>query len=146
MGRALPVGRPEQRDVEFHGPLIGEPQQGPAVVAERVRDLPLGCLGPHRDGLHPLRRVARQVLLHECWLAGPDADHGQRPVPQCWQDRIAHHVEVVDQMALCRTGTIEKLLVEVAQRHPVALVVRSAHRLIIAARVRTPRTAGGVAH
>ena len=49
---------------------------------------------------------------------GPDADHGQRPVPQCWQDRIAHHVEVVDQMALCRTGTIEKLVVEVAQRHP----------------------------
>ena len=55
-------------------------------------------------------------------------------------------VRVVDQIALGRTGTIEKLLVEVTKWHPVALVVRSAHRLIIAARVRTLRTAGGVAH
>jgi hypothetical protein len=37
-------------------------------------------------------------------------------------------------MALGATGTIEELLVEVAQRHTLTLVVRSAHRLIIADR------------
>jgi hypothetical protein len=70
----------EERDVVFHGTLISEPQQCPAVIAQGVRDFPPRSIGPDLRSGDPLRRVLGKVLLHEWRLTGSDADDRQRPI------------------------------------------------------------------
>src|SRR3546814_9451664 len=60
------------------GALVREPQQRLAVVAERVGDLALRRLGPQVDGANEVRRVLRDVLLHERLLPAVHPDHRQR--------------------------------------------------------------------
>ena len=74
-----PVGA-HQGGVILDRALVGEPQQRPPVVAQRVRHVPLRRLRPPLHGADPVRRVLRHVLLHERFLAAMDADHRQRPV------------------------------------------------------------------
>ena len=68
---------------------------------------------------HPLRRVLRDVLLHERLLPAVHADHRQRPVAQLGQDAVGHRVEVVDEVALGRAGPVEQRLIEVRERDAV---------------------------
>ena len=84
-----PSAGPDQRGVVLHGALVGEPQQGAAVVAERVGHLAPGGLRPQRHGPHPRRGVLGHVLLHERRLAAQHPDHRQRPVPQLGDDPVA---------------------------------------------------------
>ena len=63
------------------------------------------------------------VLLHERGLAPSHPDDRQRPVAQLGKDPVAHVVEVVDQIALRRSGTVEQRLVEVGQIDPVPRLV-----------------------
>ena len=116
--------------VVLDGALVGEPQQRAAVVAQRVGHVPLRRLGPQLHRAHPRRRVLRDVLLHEGFLAAVDPDHRQRPVFEHGKDPVAHRVQVVHQVPLGRVGAVEQRLVEVGQRHPVPLftTVLGAHR------------------
>ncbi len=100
--------------------LVGEPQQRPAVVAQRVRHVPLRRLGPPAHRAHPVGRVLRHVLLHEGFLAAMDADDRQRPVLEHGKDPVADGVEVVHEVTLRRTGAIEKGCVQVRQRDAIA--------------------------
>ena len=100
--------RPHQRRVVLDRPLVGEPQQRAAVVAERVGHVALGGLRPEPHGLHPVGRVLRDVLLHERLLAPVHPDHRQRPVLELGEDPVAHAVEVVDQVALGGLGPVEE--------------------------------------
>ena len=121
------VGRPVQpvgecqRRVVLDGPLVGEPQQRAPVVAQGVGDRALGRLGPQWQALHPLRRVRREVLLHERRLAAGHPDHRQRPVAQHREDPLVHGVEVVDELALGGASALEQRLVEVGQLDAVTL-------------------------
>ena len=128
MGEAVRAVDRDQRGVVLDRPLVGEPQERAPVVAQRVRHVALRRLGPHRDGADPLRRVLGDVLLHERLLAAVDADHRERAVLQRGEDAIAHRVEVVDEVALGRVGTVEQRLVEVGERDTVTgLVGLGAH-------------------
>ena len=77
------------RRVELDRPLAREPQQGAAVVAERVADLAVGRLRPDGHRGDPVGRVGGQVLLHERLLPGPYPQHRQRAVAQLGQDPAA---------------------------------------------------------
>src|SRR3546814_4568214 len=90
------------------GALVREQQQRLAVVAERVGDLALRRLGPQVDGANEVRRVLRDVLLHERLLPAVHPDHRQRPVLEPGQDAVAHGVEVVDEVSLRRPGAVEE--------------------------------------
>ena len=120
----LPVPAPgaDQRRVVLDRPLVGEPQQRPAVVAQRVLDLAPRGLRPLRDRAYPGRRVLGEVLLHEGVLAAQHPDHRQRPVAQPGDHRHRDRVEVVDEIALGRASTVEQRLVEVGERDSVPLV------------------------
>ncbi len=133
------VGKPECR-VVFDGALVGEPQQRPPVVAQRVVHLALGGLGPHRHGAHPVRRVFRHVLLHEGGLAAQHPQHGQGTADEAGQNPVGHRVQVVDQVALRGAGVGAQWLVEVGQVDPVALLAVGAHELTIGPTTR-PRPA-----
>src|SRR6266436_138642 len=78
----LPVQAPgaDQGRVILDRPLVGEPQQRPAIVAERVLNLATRGLRPLRDRAYPGRRVLGEVLLHEGVLAAQHPDDRQRPV------------------------------------------------------------------
>ena len=123
MRRSIGTIGAHQRRVVLDGPLVGEPQQRPAVVAQRVGHLALRRLGPQRHRAHPVRRVLRHVLLHERVLAAMHADHRQRPVAEHGQDAVRHGVEVVDEVALRRAGAVEQRLIEVGERDADVLVV-----------------------
>ena len=116
------VGQPQSR-VVLDGALVGEPQQGAAVVAQRVVHLPLGRLGPYRDGLHPVRGVLRHVLLHERRLPAQDSKHGERPPGQPGQHPVGDCVQVVHQVALGGARVRAERLVEVGEFHSGALAV-----------------------
>ena len=105
-----------QRRVVLDRPLVGQPHQGPPVVADRVVHLALGGVRPDRGGADPVGGVLRQVLLHERLLAEPGADDGQGAVAQLGEHPLVHGVEVADQVALGRTGAVEDRLVEVRER------------------------------
>ena len=79
-----------ERRVVLDGALVGEPQQRATVVAQRVGHLALRRLGPQLHRAHPRRRVLRDVLLHERFLAAVDPDHRQRPVLELGKDPVAH--------------------------------------------------------
>ena len=113
------VGEPERR-VVLDGPLVGEPQQRPTVVAERVGDGALRSRCPERDRGHPIRRVLRHVLLHERRLIAGRPDDGQRSVTQHGQQPIAHTIEVVDELPLGGAGTLVQRLIQVRQLDPIA--------------------------
>jgi hypothetical protein len=125
------VGGPDlagehQRRVVFHGALVGEPQQGAAVVAEGVRHLAVGRLGPDLGAGYPVGRVLRQVLLHEPVLAAQHPHHRQRPVPQHRQDPVADRVQIVDEVPLGGAGSGKQLGVQVGQGYAVPLFARHA--------------------
>ena len=120
-----------ERGVVLDGPLVREPDQRAAVVAERVRDLALRRLGPDARRLHPVRRVLRHVLLHERLLAAMDPDHRERSVLEHRDDPVAHAVEIVDEIALGRVRAVEQRLIEVrqrARRHETRRSCRSSRR------------------
>ena len=108
-----------QRRVILHRPLVREPQQRAAVVAQRVGHLTSRCLRPQRHRPHPRRRVLGHVLLHERRLAAEHPDDRQRPVPQDCDDLVSHRVQVVHQIPLGRLRAVEQGLVQVGQRYPV---------------------------
>ncbi|WAX56697.1 hypothetical protein M6B22_19525 [Jatrophihabitans cynanchi] len=141
VGGDVGVRNPEQGRMEFDGTLIGEPQQGPAVVAQRVGDLPLRGRGPHRCGGDPVRRVLRHVLLHERLLTAQRADDRQRPVAEGLDDLRVKRVEVVDEVALGGLGTVEQRLVQVGERDAVAGFTRS-HGTIFSRRADSPSVSG----
>ena len=129
MGHTVGTGRQHEGRVVLHGALVGEPDQRAAVVAQRVRHVPLRRLGPELHRGHPRRRVLRDVLLHEGVPATVDADDRQRPVLQRGDDPLAHAVEVVDEVPLGGAGTVEQRLVEVGQGHagPGCVAAPSTH-------------------
>ena len=53
MGHVLGAVETYQRRVILNGALVPEPQQRPTVIAERVGDLALRRLRPHRHPLYP---------------------------------------------------------------------------------------------
>lgn len=116
----VPMPDAHQRQVVFHGALIGEPQQRTAVVAQRVRHLAPGRLRPQPYPRHPRRGVFRQVLLHERGLAAQHPHDRQRPIRQVRHEPLPDGVQVVDQVALGRLRPLEQRLVEVGERNPVA--------------------------
>ena len=109
-----PVGA-HQRRVELHRALVGKPEQGAPVVAQRVRHLALGCVRPHRHRAHPRRRVLGEILLHEGLLPADGADHRERPVAQVGDEPVTHGVEVGDEVALAGAGLGEERRVEVGE-------------------------------
>ena len=131
VGHVVEVARPDQRRVVLDGALVGEPEQCPSVVAERVGHVPMGRLCPQVHGRHPVGRVLGHVLLHERLLAAMDADDRQRPILQLGQDPVAHRVQVVNEIALRCTCILEQRLVEVRQGHavPRLAVAPRAHAL-----------------
>ena len=58
------------------------------VVAQRVGDVALRRLGPHRHRAHEVGRVLGEVLLHERRPGPGGPDHRQRPVAQHGQDPV----------------------------------------------------------
>jgi hypothetical protein len=122
VGDAVGPVDPQQGRVVLDGPLVGEPQQRAAVVADGVGHVALGGLGPEAHRADPVGRVLGDVLLHERLLPAVHPDHRQRPVLQDGHDAIAHLVEVVDQIALRRVGPVEQRLVEVGELDPLALL------------------------
>ncbi len=138
----VPVAGAHQGRVVLHRALVGEPEQCPAVVAQRVGHLALGGLRPHRHGLDPVRRVLRHVLLHERLLAAQHPHHRQRPVAQAGDDPVPHGVQVLDEIPLGRVGPVEQRLVEIGQRHSGSLVV--AHRLTFPMREREVNSAAEI--
>ena len=129
MGHALGVVHLRERGVELDGPLVPEPDQRAAVVAQRVRDVALRRLGPDAHRAHPRRRVLRHVLLHERLLTAVDPDHRERTILEHRDDPVADAVEIVDEIPLGRARPVEQRLIEVRQRHALArLLALSAHR------------------
>ena len=113
----LPVAvHAHQRRVVLDRPLVGQPHQGPPVVADRVVHLALGGVRPHRRGPDPVGGVLRQVLLHERLLAEPGPHDGQRAVAELREHPLVHGVQIRDQVALGRAGAVEDRLVEVRER------------------------------
>src|ERR1039458_2416483 len=110
------LARQDQRRVVLHRPLVGEPQQGAPVVAQRVPHLAVRRLRPQRYEADPRRRGLRQVLLHKRPLTGPDPDDRQRPVPQFRQDEPRDGLQVLHQVPLGRARLVEQRLVQVSQR------------------------------
>ena len=121
-----------QRRVVLDGALIGQPEQGPPIVAQRVVHLPFGGLRPYRNGLDPLRRVLRHVLLHEGRLPAQNPQHGEWPTRQPWQHPVCDSVQVVHQVALAGTGVRAQRLVQVGQFHSGAVVFGAHTRLPLA--------------
>ena len=80
MGHLIRMVHPHERRVILDRALVREPQQGPPVVAERVGHLALRSICPQRNRLHPVRRVLRDILLHERFLSSMHTDHRQGPV------------------------------------------------------------------
>jgi len=141
MRRAVPFADLEERRVILHGTLIGEPEQGPAVVAEPIGDLSLRGLGPQRRFRYPRRGVLGEVLLHERRLTAQHPDHGQRPVRQSRDNSCTDGVEVLDKIPLGRVGALEQRLIEIGQLDPVTYLVL-AHRLILHLAAPFPATSG----
>ena len=101
VARSSAICSPERR-VVLDRPLVGEPQKGSPVVAERIRDGSLRRLRPQRDRGDEVGRVLRHVLLHERRLPSRHPDHREGAIAQLRNDPVAHGVEVVDQVALGR--------------------------------------------
>ncbi len=120
VGGAVGLVGPTQCRVILDRPLVGEPQQRAAVVAQGVRHLALGRLRPELHGAHPCRRVLRDVLLHERLLAPVYPDDRQRPILQLGQDQLAHAVQILHQVSFRRPGALEQRLVEVGELDGVA--------------------------
>ncbi len=122
MRRALGAIRPHEGRVILHRPLVGEPDEGSPVVAQRIVDIAPRGLRPEASPPHPVRGVARQVLLHEGFLATMHPDHRERPVHQLGQDPVVDGVEILDQVSLRRSGVLEERLVEIGQLDAMKLL------------------------
>jgi hypothetical protein len=120
VGGVVGAGDLHQRGVVLDRSLVGEPEQRPTVVAQGVRHIAFGGLGPQRHRLDPRRRGLRDVLLHERLLPPVHPDHRQRPVAEPGDDPVADPVQVVDQIALRRSGAIEERRVQVREGDALA--------------------------
>src|SRR5580692_1525585 len=126
----LEAARPGQGGVVLDSALVGQPQEGALVIAERVADLAMRALRPQRDGGDPGRRVLRHVLLHERRLARPYPHHRQRPVAQLADERISDGLQVVHQVTLAHLSSVEQRLVKMSEGDAGALL--AAHGLLAA--------------
>jgi hypothetical protein len=113
----------EERDVELHGPLVGQPQEGAPVVAEHLVHLPVRGLRPHPDGVHPVGRALHHVLLHERRRAGTYPRDRQGPSGQLGHEAEGVGVQVVDEVALGDAEAVAQRLVEAGQPDAVPLLL-----------------------
>ena len=111
---------PHEGRVVLDRTLIGQPEQRAPVLADRIGDRSLRRLGPERHPRDPVGGVARQVLLHERRLPGPDPHHRQHPSRQAGEQPVRHGVEIVHQLALGHLRPVEQGLIEVGQLDPCA--------------------------
>jgi hypothetical protein len=85
-------------------------------------DHALPVLGRHLERGDRGGGVLRQVLLHERRLPETHPDHAEGPLGEDRHHAVRDSVEVVDQVALGRSGVVEQRLVEVGQPDAVSLL------------------------
>ena len=105
----------EEGHVVLDRPLVGQPEQGPPVVAEHLVHLSVGRLRPHRHGADPVGGALHHVLLHERGRTGPHALDRQRPPGEQGHDPVGEGVRVVDEIALGHLEAVAQRLVEAGQ-------------------------------
>jgi hypothetical protein len=110
-----------QGGVILDRPLVGEPQQRPAVVAQRVRHVPVRRLGPHavtvrtQSGVYFGTFFCMKASWPRCTRM---TDSGRSS--STGRIRSRTRVEVLHQVPLRRAGSVEQGLVQVRQRNALA--------------------------